>query len=112
MDKIRIVVLVILGIIFLGAGLIKCNPKTTNTDFERFGFPKWFKPVSGVIEIISGLLALYGIVQPTSAVLGAGLIAITMGGALYSQLKVGDSFTKLLFPLIVLGFSLLILIFN
>ncbi len=112
MNGVTMVISLVLGVVFFVAGLMKCNPKTMNNDFERFGFPKWFKYVSGIIEIISGLLALYGIVQPTAAVLGAGLIAITMVGALYSQLKVGDSFKELLFPLIVLGFSLLIVILH
>lgn len=112
MNYIIVIILLMLGIVFLGAGLIKCNPKSTSKDFERFGFPKWFKYVSGILEMVSGILVLYGIFQPIAAVLGAGLIVVTMAGAIYSQLKVGDSFKEILFPGSILGFSLFVLILN
>ena len=112
MVSVILVIQLVLGILFVGAGLIKCNPKSTSKDFERFDFPKWFKYVSGIIEIGSGLLVLYGLIHPTAAAWGGGLIAITMIGAVYSQLKVGDSFKNILFPLIVLGLSLFVLVLN
>ena len=112
MSYIVVIVQLALGIVFIGAGLIKCNPKKTGEDFERFGFPKWFKYVSGIIEIVSGGLVLYGIIYPAAAAWGGGLIAITMLGAIYSQVKAEDSFRKILVPLVTLGLSLLLLILN
>ncbi|MGB3160552.1 MAG: DoxX family protein [Carnobacterium sp.] len=112
MNNVAFVIQLVLGVLFIGAGLIKCNPKKTSKNFERFGFPNWFKPVSGIIEIGSGILVLSGIVYPVAAAWGGSFILLTMLGAIYSQLKVGDSFREIVVPVFILGLSLLILILN
>ena len=55
-------------------------------NFAALGYPAWFLYVTGVIEIVDGILLLI----PRTAVFGVLLLGATMVGAVLSLLKVGD----------------------
>jgi putative oxidoreductase len=54
--------------------------------FASMGYPIWFLYVTGVIEIVGGILLLI----PRTAVFGVLLLGATMVGAVGSLLKMGD----------------------
>ncbi|WP_129116640.1 DoxX family protein [Halegenticoccus tardaugens] len=62
----------LLGFIMVGAGSAKIiGIDFAKKDFERYGYPEWFRFVTGGIEVIGGLGLLIGLVfAPILAVLG------------------------------------------
>ena len=56
-------------------------------DFERWGYPTWFRLVVGIAEIISGVLIL----MPRVASYGAGIFAIVMSGAIFTHATHSES---------------------
>lgn len=71
-------------------------------DFERYGYPEWFRYVTGVIETTGGLGLLVGLLfAPMLAVLGGMLIVATMIGALLThQFRVDDPLWRSVVPVI------------
>lgn len=55
-------------------------------NFAALGYPAWFLYVTGIIEVVGGIL----LVIPKTAVFGVLLLGATMVGAVVSLLKVGD----------------------
>ena len=78
----------LLGLLFVGAGSAKLiGIDIAKKDFERYGYPEWFRFVTGGIEGIAGLGLLVGLVfAPILAVLGGILISATMIGAILTHL--------------------------
>ena len=54
--------------------------------FAAMGYPTWFLYLTGVIEVVGGILLLI----PRTAVFGVLLLGATMVGAVLSVLKMGD----------------------
>ncbi len=54
--------------------------------FAKLGYPVWFLYVTGIIEVVGGILLLI----PKTAAIGVLLLGATMVGAVFSLLKVGD----------------------
>lgn len=95
----------LLGLIMVGAGSVKLiGIDFAKKDFERYGYPEWFRFVTGGIEAIGGLGLLVGLVfAPILAVLGGILITATMFGAILTHLfRVDDPFWRLIGPVIYL----------
>jgi hypothetical protein len=69
---------------FFGAGVFNAisRPKT-QSDFARWGYPRWWSVVTGGIEIISaGLIAF-----PASRVVGLALGAVIIAAAVLTVLR-------------------------
>src|SRR2546423_5209298 len=73
-------------------------------DFQRWGYPSWFRLVVGMIELASFVLLLI----PRVASLGAGLFAVVMLGAIYTHATHHES-SRLPFNVFLLSLSLLVL---
>jgi hypothetical protein len=63
----------------------------------RLGYSEGFVPVIGILLLVCVLF--YAI--PRTAVLGAVLLTGYLGGAVASQLRIGDPFSHVLFPISV-----------
>jgi putative oxidoreductase len=73
----------LLGVMFLFAGGFKLSGAQVAIDnFAKWGYPDWFRVVTGVIEVAAGVLVM---IPPTS-LLGAALILPTMVGAVLTHL--------------------------
>jgi putative oxidoreductase len=95
----------LLGLIMMGAGSAKLlSIDLAKKDFERYGYPEWFRFVTGGIEAIGGLGLLVGLVfAPILAVLGGMLISATMIGAILTHLvRVDDPLWRSVGPAIYL----------
>src|SRR5260221_10578596 len=68
---------------FLGAGVSKLAGAAQMVElFDTVGAGQWFRYVTGAIEVGGALLML----TPAGAVLGAGLLACTMAGAIVTHI--------------------------
>lgn len=82
----------LLGALMVISGGVKIvGTEFHRTQFDQFGYPQWFIPVSGMIELVGGVGVLVGLVfAPLLAVLGGLLIVATMIGAILSHLFRAD----------------------
>jgi putative oxidoreductase len=93
----------LLGLAMVGAGSGKLiGIDLSVKDFERYGYPEWFRFVTGGIETIGGLGLLVGLVfAPILAVLGGMLLIATMIGAVLThRFRVDDPLWRSVVPAI------------
>ena len=72
-------------------------------DFQRWGYPDWFRIVVGIAELTSMVLLLV----PRFAGYGASLFVVVMLGAIYTHATHNES-SRLPFNLFLLALSLII----
>ena len=97
-----ILVQVVLGLLFVGIGsMTVAGRKMFVENFRRFGYPQWFRVVTGSLEVLGGLGLLIGIWLPwLSALASAGLILVMLG-AVFTQVRTKESWQKIVVPLVV-----------
>ena len=72
----------LLALMFFFAGGFKLSGAQTAIDnFAKWGYPDWFRIVTGVIEVAAAVLVLV----PRTSFYGAGLIVATMVGAVLTH---------------------------
>ncbi len=97
---------ILLALVFLAAGGFKLmNTEQAATAFMHFGYPAAFAYVVAIAEI-SGALLLFA---PAASIYAAGLLLVIMIGAIFSELKIGETGNALV-PLVV-GILLAVVIF-
>ena len=93
-----------LALICLRSGLLKVTGNIFWVrDFQRWGYPDWFRLVVGIAELISMLLLLV----PRLASFGASLFALVMLGAIFTHATHNET-SRLPFNLLLLTLSLVI----
>ncbi len=102
------VLAVLLGLAFIGAGFFKLsgNPEAI-TNFARWGYPDWFRLLTGAIEVFAAVLILI----PRTRFYGAAIAACTMVGAVITHLRVGE-YGFLAPPLVLLTLALILAALN
>lgn len=82
----------ILGVAMAGAGGTKLAGAETHVeDFERFGYPQWFRLATGSVEVLAALgLLLAFVTSPPLALAGGALTVLVLGGALLTHVRTGD----------------------
>lgn len=55
-------------------------------EFERYGYPQWFRVATGGVEVVGGLGLLAGLRRPALTLGGGGLVLGTMAGAVVTHL--------------------------
>ncbi len=86
---------------FLGAGSMKLigNPDMIAV-FDAIGAGQWFRYVTGLIEVVSAILLFV----PGFQLIGAGLLAVTMVGAILAHVLIlGPSFVPALVLLVIVS---------
>jgi len=74
---------IVLAMIFLSVGMAKLSGvESTIKVFDQIGLGQWLRYVTGAIEVVSAILLLFG----PYATLGAGLLVVTMTGAVMAHL--------------------------
>lgn len=115
MEPLPLLLSLLLGLAFLGAGLSKIAGPVADqrrADIARFGLPPGVTPVIGLIEFVAGglLIAAVAADEPDLARLGAALLVATMLGALFAHARVRDGAAYLATPAI-LGVLALVTLF-
>ncbi|KZZ84507.1 hypothetical protein AS29_011240 [Bacillus sp. SJS] len=83
-----------------------------NEEFTRYGYPQWFKIVTGIVELVSGAFLLAGYWNDQLTAWGSLLATLTMLGAVVTHLKVKDAGSKYTVPVVLLLLSALLLYLN
>jgi putative oxidoreductase len=72
----------LLALMFLFAGAFKLSgAQTAVNNFAKWGYPDWFRVVTGIIEVTAAILVLV----PRTSFYGAALILATMVGAVLTH---------------------------
>jgi uncharacterized membrane protein YphA (DoxX/SURF4 family) len=81
----------LLGVVFALSGASKlAGADEQVSEFERFGYPQWFRVLTGGLEVSGGTLLLLALLSPVLAVLGGLTAAVVMAGAVATHLLVRD----------------------
>jgi len=91
MNIVAIVLQVLLGVAFLGAGASKmAGAQTQVKNFDRWRLPQGWRPIVGLVELIGALGLLVGVVLPWVAAIAAVLLVVVMLGALLTHVRIRD----------------------
>ena len=97
-----IILQVVLSLLFLAIGsMTVAGRKMFVENFRRFGYPQWFRAVTGSLEVLGGLGLLIGIWLPWLAALASAGLALVMLGAVFTQVRTKESLQKVAFPTLV-----------
>lgn len=103
----------ILAVLFLMAGFQKTAGSKMHTEaFAKWGYPQWFRVVTGVVELGAAVLLIAGFWIEGAAVLGAAiLVAVGIGGVI-THIRVKDTFkdTAMIAIMGILALVLLIIL--
>lgn len=89
---------VLLAAMFVLSGSGKLfNPAQFGQMFVQWGYPAWFALVTGATEVLAGLLLLV----PRVAFYAAGVLAVVMGGAVFTHLRAAGEAPRAALPLIL-----------
>ena len=98
-----IIVQVVVGLLFVLIGsMTVAGMNMFVENFRRFGYPQWFRVITGSLEVLGGLGLLVGIWLPWLAELASAGLTLVMLGATFTQLRTRDPLKKISLA-IVLG---------
>ena len=78
--------------------------------FINWGYPQWFRIVTGLVEVVAAVLLIIGFWQETSALLGAAILVAVGIGGIITHIRVKDSLKDTALILILGLLALLLLI--
>jgi putative oxidoreductase len=97
-----IIVQVVLGLLFVLIGsMTVAGRKMFVENFRRFGYPQWFRVVTGSLEVLGGLGLLIGIWLPWLAALASAGLALVMLGAVSTHLRIREPLQKIALPIVM-----------
>lgn len=77
-------------------------------EFRGYGLPDWLRDLVGILKITFAVMMLIGIDRPFFAVVGGFGIAILMGAAVLTHIRVKNAVFKMLPSLALLACSALV----
>lgn len=100
----------LLGLVLIASGATKLLGMGTHAEnFERWGYPQWFRVVTGGTETLAGLGVVAGLRFPAATVPGGVLTSGTMLGAVYTHLlRVDDPPSNAALPGLLLTVAVLV----
>jgi len=102
MSTLIIVVQIVLGLLFMLIGsMTVAGRKMFVENFRRFGYPQWFRVVTGSLEVLGGLGLLIGIWLPWLAVLASAGLTLVMLGAASTHIRIREPLQKLVLPIVM-----------
>jgi putative oxidoreductase len=97
-----IIVQVVLGLLFLGIGSMTIvGRKMFVENFRRFGYPQWFRVVTGSLEVLGGLGLLIGIWIPWLSALASAGLTLVMLGAVVTEVRTREPLQKIALPAVM-----------
>ena len=102
MSILIIIIQVVLGLLFVGIGSMTiAGRKMFVENFRRFGYPQWFRIVTGSLEVLGGIGLLIGIWLPWLAALASAGLTLVMLGAVFTQVRTRESLQKIVLPIVM-----------
>lgn len=103
----------LLALMFIMAGVGKTfGSKMHIEGFKKWGYPQWFRVVTGVIELGAAILLIVGFWNETAAIIGVAiLVAVGIGGVI-THIRIKDTMkdTAMILVLGILALVLLIIL--
>ena len=97
-----IILQVVLGLLFVAIGsMTAAGRKMFVENFRRFGYPQWFRVVTGTLEVLGGLGLLIGIWLPWLAALASAGLTLVMLGAVSTHLRTREPLQKIALPVVM-----------
>ena len=97
-----ILVQVVLGLLFVSIGsMTVAGRKMFVENFRRFGYPQWFRIVTGSSEVLGGLGLLTGVWLPWLAALASAGLTLVMLGAFLTEVRTREPLQKIVLPLVM-----------
>lgn len=88
MDTVAAILQVLLAVVFLGSGSSKlAGVQMQVANFQRYGYPQWFRAVTGGAELIGAAGMVAGLFAEPIAVAAAAWLGVTMVGAAYTDIR-------------------------
>ncbi|WP_409291880.1 DoxX family protein [Peribacillus sp. SCS-37] len=112
MELLSTILQIFLGAAFIFFGLMKFTSRQMAEGFKHFGLPPWFRVFTGIVELAAGALAAAGLWLEQLAAWGALIIVVTMAGAILTHLRVRDSFSKCISPILFLILGAILIFLN
>jgi putative oxidoreductase len=95
-----------LALVFVASGVPKVvGAQEARDNFEKWGYPDWFRPVVGTTELLAALLLIsprLRVAGASARFWGAAGLTLLMAGAAATHLRLGEGPIALL-PLTLLG---------
>lgn len=97
----------VLGFVGLAVGGAKVTHQEEQImEFQRFGYPQWFRVVTGITEIGAGVGLLVGLVWRPELGWGGGLLlGGVLAGAVLTHIRIGDPPSKTAVPAVLLALT-------
>lgn len=94
----------LLGVVALLAGGTKVGGTGTQVEaFEHYGYPQWFRVVTGSLEMAAGVALLAGLMTvPLLALAGSLLLVGVMTGAVATHVRIDDPVSTTAVPAVLL----------
>lgn len=93
----------VLAAIFLAVGLAKLTgARSLVIEFQRFGYPRWFRALTGTAEVAGAALILAGLASAPAGFAGVAVLIAVMLGAIITHVRCGDGADKLAPPTLLL----------
>lgn len=115
MASISIVLQVLLALVFLLVGGLKiAGVKRMVTNYiEHYHYPRWFLPVTGIVEWLGAIGMLVGIWYPVLAALAGVWLGITMLAAAWTHLfRAHDSLASTMPALVLCLLAIIVGVLN
>lgn len=111
MAIVAIILEILLALAFLMAGGSKlASAQRMRENFKRWGYPQWFRSVTGLVEVIGAAGMIVGIFIPAIGALAGIWLGITMLGALFTHVRVNDTAPQFASPAVLLVLSLAVIV--
>lgn len=86
----------VLALAMVGAGGAKiAGIESQIEEFQRYGYPQWFRLATGGIELLAGVVLVAGLFVTPVLALGGSLLVATMVGAVVTHVRMGDPATDI-----------------
>ncbi|MEK4563787.1 DoxX family protein [Alkalihalobacillus sp. FSL R5-0424] len=102
----------VLGLGFLMFGFMKFGSKQMVDDFGRYGYSGGFRIFTGLVEVVAAIILIVGIWNTQLAAWGGLLVVVTMLGAIFTHIKIKDSASQLMMPIVLFVLGLIVLLLN
>lgn len=103
----------LLALLFVMAGVQKVAGSKMHTEaFKKWGYPQWFRVVTGVIELGAAVLLIVGFWNETVTIIGAAILVAVGVGGIITHVRIKDSFkdTAMIGVLGILALILLLIL--
>jgi putative oxidoreductase len=99
----------ILGAWFIGSGMTKLlGIESQVQNFQNWGYPDWFRILTGLLEVTAALLLIASILVGRLATIGALLLVCIMVGATYTRIVNNEPASTIVLPILLLALALLV----